>query len=217
MKRLSVVSKIQRFPENSAFTVCSDHWRGTVISHYSKNVLPRLWPARMQMEDTDSMAIVATEHSGLVECPRRSTEERWNESGQGSLHRSRGEIANRFKLLNPYDRSAVRGQFSRLKKVFNPETGKQRQIWCYAISAKRYALFLDNNRGASELLRKGKNSSENHWSEHGLGHLLNPTDPEIAKTRVDCPCVAREILNPAIARPTRPVPFQNTPAVGRVV
>jgi hypothetical protein len=26
------------------------------------------------------------------------------------------------------------------------------------------------------LLRKDRNGIANHWSEHGLGHLLNPTD-----------------------------------------
>jgi hypothetical protein len=45
----------------------------------------------------------------------------------------------------------------------------QRQLYCYAISAKRYALFNLDDDGRP-VLRK--------WSEHGLGHLLNPIDPE---------------------------------------
>jgi hypothetical protein len=47
-------------------------------------------------------------------------------------------------------------------------TGARRQLWCYAIAAKRYTLF---NRGEDgrPLLRKS--------SEHGLGHQLSPTDP----------------------------------------
>jgi hypothetical protein len=42
-------------------------------------------------------------------------------------------------------------------------------LFCYRISAKRYALF---NRGKIDevIIRK--------CSEHGLGHLLNPTDPK---------------------------------------
>jgi hypothetical protein len=43
------------------------------------------------------------------------------------------------------------------------------QLYCYAISAKRYVLFNVDVDGRP-VLRK--------WSEHGLGHLLNPTDPK---------------------------------------
>jgi len=46
------------------------------------------------------------------------------------------------------------------------------------ISAKRYALFVRDASGTPVLLRKDTNNKENQWSEHGLGHLLNPTDPE---------------------------------------
>jgi hypothetical protein len=42
-------------------------------------------------------------------------------------------------------------------------------LYCYAISAKRYALFNLDDDGRP-VMRK--------WSEHGLGHLLNPIDPE---------------------------------------
>ena len=59
-----------------------------------------------------------------------------------------------------------------------PKRQHQRQLYCLAISAKRYALFLRDQRGNPVLLRKGVNNKEDRWSEHGLGHLLNPTDPE---------------------------------------
>ena len=169
------------------------------------------------MEDTDSMAIVATECGGLVDCPGGYQRKRDGTKAVKALSWRQVEgIANRFRLLNPYDKSAVLGSILKIEEDnFSPETGDQRQLWCYAISAKRYALFLRNNRGASELLRKGKNSSENHWSEHGLGHLLNPIDPE-REDREWIAHVWQGILNPATAKRTRPIPFQNTPAIGRV-
>jgi len=132
------------------------------------------------MEDTDSMAIVATERGGLVDCPGGYRRKRDGIKAVKALSWTQVVgIANRFKSLNPYDRTAVPGSILKIEDDnFDPETRKQRQLWCYAISAKRYALFLRNERGAPQLLRKGTNGNENRWSEHGLGHLLNPTDPD---------------------------------------
>jgi hypothetical protein len=61
---------------------------------------------------------------------------------------------------------------------FDPKTRSQRQLYCVAISAKKYVLFVRDLNGEPILLRKGTNNHEDRWSEHGLGHLLNPTDPE---------------------------------------
>ncbi len=95
------------------------------------------------MEDTDSMAIVATQRGGLIEC-------------DGGTHRKRGKaaikalswpqvdaIAKRFEALNPYDRTAIPASVLKIEDDnFDPKTGRQRQLWCLAISAKRYTLFL---------------------------------------------------------------------------
>jgi hypothetical protein len=89
------------------------------------------------------------------------------------------EISQRFAALNPYRRDAVPGSILKIEDDnYDPKTKKQRQLWCVAISAKRYALFLRNRGGVPVLLRSGQNNLEDRWSEHGLGHLLNPTDPE---------------------------------------
>jgi hypothetical protein len=40
-----------------------------------------------------------------------------------------------------------------------------RQPWCEALSAWRLCLYMLNERGVK-------------WSAHGLGHVLNPTDPD---------------------------------------
>ena len=44
-----------------------------------------------------------------------------------------------------------------------------------AISAK---LFLWPKDGEPIPLREKRNNKKDRWSKHGLGHLLNPTDPE---------------------------------------
>src|SRR5579859_7610981 len=86
-------------------------------------------------------------------------------------------IAGRFAKLNPYtdkSRSILKVE----RDNYDPETGKERQIYCLAISAKRYALFLRDEAGNPVLLQKGINNHEDRWSEHGLGHLRNPVNPE---------------------------------------
>ncbi len=45
---------------------------------------------------------------------------------------------------------------------------ERRQLYCFAISAKRYALYTLDDSGEPVLVKT---------SGHGLGHLLNPTDP----------------------------------------
>jgi hypothetical protein len=169
------------------------------------------------MEDTDSMAIVATEHGGLIPCqggPYRKNSKRkaikaltWDQV--------RG-IADRFAALSPYDRNAIPGSILKIEDDnFDPNTHEQRRIYCFAISAKRYALFLLNENGVPDLLRRGKNNKEDRWSEHGLGHLLNPIDPE----NVDRDWIAQvwlNIIRKSLKFPTRNLGFEELPAVGRI-
>jgi len=126
--------------------------------------------------DTDSMAIVASETGGLVPC-------------DGGLHRlpdgrkairalswrEVDEIVVRFAALNPYDPDVVSGSVLEIEdENFTDVTyendkkryGPRHQLWCDGISAKRYALYTIGDEG-QPVLRK--------WSEHGLGHLLDPT------------------------------------------
>jgi hypothetical protein len=97
----------------------------------------------------------------------------------------------------------------------DPEARKhQRQLYCLAISAKRYALFLRNKRSSPVLLRKDMNNKEDRWSEHGLGHLLNPTDPEIE----DREWIAQAwlgMIRKAMGLSTQNPSFEHQPAVGR--
>jgi hypothetical protein len=164
------------------------------------------------MEDTDSMAIVATQRGGLFECV-------------GGTHRKGGKsaikalswpqvraIAKRFETLNPYD---LKGSVLKIEEDnFDPKTERQRQLWCLAISAKRYTLFLRDKDGEPALLREGVNNKEDRYSEHGLGHLLNPADPE-SEDRNWIAQAWLAIVRRSLGLPTKPLRFQKRVAVGR--
>jgi hypothetical protein len=164
------------------------------------------------MEDTDSMAVVATQRGGLVEC-------------EGGTHRKGGKsaikalswtqvaaVAKRFEALNPYD---LKGSVLKIEEDnFDPKTGRQRQLWCLAISAKRYTLFLRDRHGEPALLREGVNNNEDRYSEHGLGHLLNPADPE-SEDRNWIAQAWLSIVRRSLGLPTKPLRFQKRVAVGR--
>ena len=116
-------------------------------------------------------------------------------------------ITERFSSLNPYERSVVPGSVLKTESEnFDPETKRQRQLYCFAISAKRYALFLLDENGLPTITKA---------SEHGLGHLLNPTDLD-DKDRKWIPRVWLNIVRRALGLRTRPLPFEHLPAIGRV-
>jgi hypothetical protein len=121
--------------------------------------------------DTDSMAVVATENGDLVPCPGGSHRlPDGREAIQALSWEQLEDLRERFTALNPYDQQVIRGSILKLEpENFDPKTGRRRQLWCFAISAKRYALY-NRGRAGTPILRK--------WLEHGLGHLLNPADPD---------------------------------------
>ncbi len=167
------------------------------------------------MEDTDSMAIVATQRGGLIEC-------------EGGTHRKNGTpaikalswpqvaaIAKRFEALNPYDPDAIRGSVLKIEDDnFDPKTENQRQLWCLAISAKRYTLFLRDRNGEPALLREGVNNEEDRYSEHGLGHLLNPADPQ-SEDRNWIAQAWLSIVRRSLGLSAKPLRFAKRVAVGR--
>jgi hypothetical protein len=169
------------------------------------------------MEDTDSMAIVATEPGGKVPCP--GGPHRMADGSDAVIALSWeqvNEIAKRFSGLNPYDRSAVPGSVLKIEADnFDSTTGKQRQLYCIATSAKRYALFEKDKEGNPVLLRKGINNHDDRWSQHGLGHLLNPTDLE-SDDRAWTAQVWLNIVRRAHGLSTQDLGFENLPAVGRI-
>ena len=168
------------------------------------------------MEDTDSMAIVATQRGGLIEFPNGPYRRNGKPVIRPLSWAQVDSIAERFAALSPYDRSAIPGSILKIEDDnFDPETGRQRQLWCLAISAKRYTLFVRDPIGEPALLRRGINNEEDRYSEHGLGHLLNPTDPKSE----DRSWIAKAWLNivrRSLGRPTMPLGFEKRVAVGRI-
>jgi hypothetical protein len=167
------------------------------------------------MEDTDSMAVVATEERALVPCPGGLFELKDGRKAVMSLSFQQvDEIAERFRRLCPYcDKS--RSILKIERDNYDPETGEQRQIFGFAISAKRYALFVPDAGGNPVLLRKGVNNHENRWSEHGLGHLRNPLDLE-SEDRDWIRLAWLNIIRRELGMPTEPLSFGHLPAIGRV-
>jgi len=168
------------------------------------------------MEDTDSMAIVATERGGIVRCSGGSRAKNGNRAIRALSWKQVNDISERFAALNPYDREAVPGSILKIEHDnFDPNTKQQRQVYCFAISAKRYVLFLRDQDGNPVLLRKDINNKEDRWSEHGLGHLLNPTDPE-SEDRDWIAQVWLNIIRRALGLSTEKLKFEDSPAVGRI-
>lgn len=169
------------------------------------------------MEDTDSMAIVATEKGGFVEC------------AGGTYHTDNGgtavkalswkqvdEISTTFGALNPYDPEIIPGSVLKIEDDnFDFFTKTQRQLYCYAISAKRYTLFLLDEKDSPVLLKADVNNETDRWSQHGLGHLLNPTNLD----EVDRKWIGQtwlKIVRKHLAFRTTGLAFGKTPAIGRV-
>jgi hypothetical protein len=176
--------------------------------------------------DTDSMAIVATQSGGLVECPGGAEHTADGSNAIRALSREHvDEIRDRFAALNPYQPELVPELLELEGENFAGKT--QRQLWCYGISAKRYALYTRTPEGEPELLAYSDldptdDAPAEHaaepalvkTSEHGLGHLLNPIDPQ----RDDRDWIQQawnHIIREAHALPTEPPEWLTRPAVGR--
>lgn len=130
--------------------------------------------------DTDSLAIVSTARGGKVACE--------NEHGRWITSLSKRQVEHiigKFQDLNPYDDPLV-------PALWEAKHGSlEEPVTCYAISAKRYALYtehggeiefesvVDRNEasmGDEETAPDPQNLSD--WSEHGLGLYLDPRRPD---------------------------------------
>jgi hypothetical protein len=160
------------------------------------------------MEDTDSMAIVATENGGLIPCTGGSLRTKNSREALKALSwKQVQQIADRFAALNPYANDAVPGSILKVEEDnFDPVIHKQRQIYCLAISAKRYALFLRHEKNGSVLLR---------YSEHGLGHLLNPINLQ-DENRDWIGQAWLNMIRKADGLSVSRLEFEHLPAVGRI-
>src|SRR5262249_55038501 len=82
-------------------------------------------------------------------------------------------IAARFEALNPYDRKLVPGSILELEDENFDKSGQRRELTCYTISAKRYALYTLDHDGEPILIKR---------SEHAVGGFyLDPTDRDAGR------------------------------------
>jgi hypothetical protein len=96
--------------------------------------------------DTDSLAIVRTDGISRKE-----------------FRRQVDDIIKAFETLNPYRKQESILKLEKINSSSDPNVSDV--LYCYAISAKRYALF-NLDRDGNPVLRKA--------SAHGLGHLVPP-------------------------------------------
>lgn len=109
--------------------------------------------------DTDSMAIVATQHGDdLIACPGGPHQLADGTAAiQALSYDDVSTMRRRFAELNPYNPALV-------PDVLKLETTGT----CYAISAKRYVIYNQLDDGTIDIIKR---------SEHGLGRYLNPINP----------------------------------------
>jgi hypothetical protein len=133
------------------------------------------------------------------------------------------DIVERFAALNPYDRTVVPGSILKVEKENFDEEHNRRQLWCWAISAKRYVLYtVEADEPSIRRIADGHEEAHDgdapelaKVSEHGLGHLLNPTDPDDESgdwIEEAWDYLLRRALGLAAARPK----WLNRPALTRV-
>ena len=119
------------------------------------------------------------------------------------------EIVDRFKTLNPYNKKIVPGSILNIVEEINYDpTGKQRQLYGYGISAKRYPLYARD--GLKVQLIKA--------SEHGLGLYYRPKEGR--DSDCDVPLWIKEgwqwILNRALGLPCQEPDWFRLPVMRRI-
>lgn len=125
--------------------------------------------------DTDGLFVVATESAGLVE-PRGLAADAGAAPVPALQRETVRAITKRFSSLNPYDKALVKGSILDIPEVnYDPDTGDERDIWCFSIAAKRYCLFTLGEDGRPAIART---KTDQYRSEHALGHLLPPDSPD---------------------------------------
>jgi hypothetical protein len=74
---------------------------------------------------------------------------------------------------------------------------------------------VKDRNGNPVLLRERLNNNKDRWSEHGLGHVLNPSDP-MSEDRDWIGRTWLNIVRRSLGLSTVPLGFENLPAVGRI-
>jgi hypothetical protein len=163
--------------------------------------------------DTDSLCIAGSEKGGFVECPGGPVTQRKKPGVRVlSLNEVRS-IARRFRKLNPYDPSLV-PEILKIEDVnfldSNPSK-RFRQLFGYAISAKRYALYsrMENDIHIEKA------------SGHGLGYLFAPKKRKKKEEDEETPQWVFEawefLLRRTLKLPSKDPKWLDLPAMMRMV
>jgi len=116
--------------------------------------------------DTDSMCIVGSAKGGEVHCIGGTKELDGMEAIRALSFDEIKSLANRFNRLNPYDPECVRDilKIEDINFTDSDPSKPPRQLFGYAIAAKRYALYAETKNDISVVKASG----------HGLGYLFAP-------------------------------------------
>jgi hypothetical protein len=116
------------------------------------------------LTDTDSMFFVASKTGGLTPCPGGKHKMPNGAPAVLAITWEQVEgICATLNQLNPYDKSVV-GQILKIEDCNYTRSGRQHQLYGFAISAKRYCIYKRQNRKL-QIIKP---------SEHGLGFLYVP-------------------------------------------
>src|SRR6185437_1582936 len=116
--------------------------------------------------DTDSLCIVGTKQGSFVPCPGGKSSFKGKTGFKALSLQEVKEIASKFRKLNPYDPELVH-EILKIEDVNHVDSDPEkplRQLFGYAISAKRYALYS----------KSGNDIQIEKASGHGLGYLFAP-------------------------------------------
>jgi hypothetical protein len=162
---------------------------------------------RVAFGDTDSAAVIAMEGGGLMACTNGAERDTDGAPAVRALSWEQVRtLAERFRSLSPYDRDVVTDSILKIEDVNFDVDKAQRQLYAFAISAKRYALFLKLPNDDVEVVEA---------KEHGLGHLLNPTDLG-QEDRSWIRQVWAALIREALGKPVMLPSWVDRPALARV-
>jgi hypothetical protein len=166
--------------------------------------------------DTDSLFIVATKHGRLVPCPGgdRQRDDETPAVTALSWQQVVG-VVDQLRPLNPFRGLLAGRSVLKIEDInYHPDTGQQRQMYALSIASKRYAPFCYDQDRRPHLLG-GPGSYKR--SEHGLGHLLDPTslDPDRSQDRF-YDRWWKQILHDELGIPLDEPDWFDRPAVGRL-
>jgi hypothetical protein len=130
------------------------------------------------------------------------------EEPQSAVHAQGGDC-HKFRALNPYNKKVVPGSILNIVEEINYDSsGKQRQLYGYGISAKRYSVYTFD--GSQVTIIKA--------SEHGLGLYYRPKEGR--DQECDVPVWIKEgwqwILDRALGLPSQKPDWFELPVMRRI-